>query len=89
MLDSYSFIDKIDVGTMDRAERHANRVNTNLSKIKKDIIKTHISQFKHLTNGQKNTHNKEYDVQAIPEKANNDDPFGLIDKASNNDSGDL
>ena len=45
-LDSYQFIDKIDMKTMQRAEKHATRVNSHLGKIKKDMIKSHLNQFK-------------------------------------------
>ena len=78
-------IDKIDSSSVERAEKHARRVNSHLTKMKSELIKSHVQILK----GQMNARNagKKYgiDVEAIPEKGG-DDPFGLIDKASNNDS---
>ena len=84
VLDSYQVIDKIDTSTIERAEKHSKRVNSHLNKIKSDLIKTHIHILK-KQNAKKDGRKHGIDVEAIPEKGG-DDPFGLIDKASNNDS---
>ena len=52
--------------------------------MKNDLIRTHLAIIKRQ-HAAKNNKYGVIDVQAIPEKGS-DDPFGLIDKNSNNDS---
>lgn len=82
VLESYQVIDKYDTNTKDAAEIQTKKIKHHLNRMKNDYVKSYVLNARR-ENARKEAKKLGLDVAAIPERGSGDDPFGLLDKASN------